>query len=109
MRNPFGHYKNFIVYKIVPSKDRPGKTDKFPVDYRDGRVKVDPHSAEIQTDFETALQRANSFGAEFGIGFIFNDSNPYWFLDIDGALVNGQWSDLAISLCTLFAGCYVER
>lgn len=108
MRNPFGNYKNFIVYKIVPSKDRPGKTDKFPVDYRDGRVKVNPHDSEIQTDFDTALSRANAFGAEFGIGFIFNASNPYWFLDIDGCLVTGQWTQLAIDICTLFAGCYIE-
>lgn len=108
MRNPFGHYKNYIVYKIAPSKSRPGKTDKFPVDFRDGRVKVDPHSPEIQTDFDTALGVSKSLGEGYGIGFVFNDSNPFWFLDIDGALKDGKWSDLAIQICTQFAGCYVE-
>lgn len=108
MRNPFGSYKNYIVYKIAPSKDRPGKTDKWPVDYRDGKVKVDPHNLEVQTDFDTALGVSQRLGNEYGIGFVFNDSNPFWFLDIDGALKDGQWSELAKTLCTTFAGCYVE-
>lgn len=100
---PLGQFRQFITYLVVPSPTRPGKTDKFPTDYRTGEV-VDAHDPSRWTDFETAQASGRP------VGFVFTDNDPFFFLDIDGALQpDGQWSPIAHQLCQVFAGCAVER
>jgi len=101
-------YRQFIVYKVVPSVDRPRKTDKFPCDYRTGRVKVDSQDPQYWTDAATAEATAAAWGPEYGVGFVFTEHDPFWFLDSDGSYIDGQWSRLAVSMCTTFAGCAIE-
>lgn len=43
-----------------------------------------------------------------GVGFVFSASDPFFFIDIDKAYQNGQWSQLAQDLCQTFAGAAVE-
>ena len=38
------------------------------------------------------------------LGFILTEDDPYFFIDIDHCLVNGQWSPIAIELCSVFNG-----
>lgn len=47
-------------------------------------------------------------GEQYGIGFVFTETDPYFFIDIDKALVNGQWSNTAQAVCSMFPGAYVE-
>lgn len=101
-------YRQFIVYRIVPSVSRPGKTDKFPCDYRTGVVKVSAHDPQYWTDAATAEVTAAAWGTEYGVGFVFTSQDPFWFLDIDGCLIDGAWSPLALSLCQSFGGCAIE-
>lgn len=103
----FTAYRQFIVYKLVPSTRRPGKTDKLPCDYRTGQV-VSAHDPQYWTDAATAEATATAWGTEWGVGFVFTESDPFWFLDIDECLQDGKWSPLAIELLTLFTGCAVE-
>src|SRR5690348_7309184 len=98
----------FIVYRVVPSSLRPGKTDKFPCDYRTGKYPVDAQDSANWTDAATAQATALTWGADYGVGFVFTESDPYFFLDIDECLTDGQWSPLAQQLCGLLAGCYIE-
>lgn len=100
-------YRQFVVYKVVPSATRPGKTDKLPCDYRTGKV-VSAHDPENWTDAVTAEATARAWGDGWGVGFVFTDNDPFWFLDIDECLVDGQWSPLAQQLCGLLAGCAIE-
>lgn len=105
---PLAAYKQFIVYLLQPSTSRPGKTDKFPCDFRTGRV-VSAHQSEYWTDYKTAIAASIQFGGNYGIGFTFTDQDPFWFLDIDDCLQpDNTWSPIAIELCTMFAGCAVE-
>lgn len=102
-------YPQFILYKLVPSI-KPGKTDKLPVDWRTGQLppKGDGGSA-IWTTFANAAAVAPMYGSDYGVGFSFAESDPFWFLDIDGALQpDGTWSPLAIEICTWLQGCAVE-
>lgn len=101
-------FKQFIVYKVVPSESRPGKTDKFPCDYRTGRVKVDCQDPQYWTDAETACATAEAFGEGSGVGFVFTEHDPFWFLDSDGSYRDGKWSDLTLSLFHAFTGCAIE-
>lgn len=118
-------YQQFIVYKLVP---RAGlKYDKLPCDWRSGAV-CSAHDLAVWTDADTAAATAASWGPEWGVGFVFTERDPFWFLDIDSCLVppcpicdkglthvgsqcpgtQPHWSALAMSLCGLLAGCAVE-
>ena len=101
-------FNQFIVYKIVPSESRRGKTDKFPCCYRTAMVKVDSQNPIYWTDAETAVATAEALGAEYGVGFVFTEHDPFWFLDSDGSYRDGKWSDLTLSLFQAFGGCAIE-
>lgn len=105
--NGLERYRQFIIYSLVPSADRPGKTDKFPLDYRTG-FKTDLTNPLSWTDADTACTAAATYGTNYGVGFVFTETDPFWFLDIDDCLVDGAWSPLAHSLLTAFAGAAVE-
>lgn len=104
-----GAYRQFIVYVAQPSRTRPGKTDKFPADFRSGRV-VSAHDPACWTDHATAIASAAQFGGAYGVGFVFTDADPFWFLDLDGCLLTdgSDWSPVAKQLCGAFAGAAVE-
>lgn len=106
---PMGAYRQFIVYLTQPSRTRPGKTDKFPCDFRTGRV-VSAHDPAYWTDAPTAIAAAVTLGGTYGVGFVFTESDPFWFLDLDGCVLpdGSDWSDLAKSFCAAFAGAAIE-
>jgi hypothetical protein len=101
-------YRQFIVYKLVPSQVRPGKTDKFPCDFRDGRV-VSAHDPAYWTDAWTALAAATNFGVGYGLAFVFTEADDLWFIDVDNCLQDDNtWSPIAVALCGMFQGAAVE-
>ncbi|MGJ0509089.1 MAG: phage NrS-1 polymerase family protein [Methylocystis sp.] len=104
------NYRQFIVYKLVPSQTKPGKTDKFPINHATGAMpEKGSGAASIWTDLDTAVAAATRLGVNHGIGFSFADSDPFFFVDIDNALESsGQWSALALHLLEAFPGAYVE-
>ena len=95
-------YKQFICWTLV---DKGGKKpDKVPTDPLTGNY-IDPHNPAVWMDSQTAEQYA---AMGYGVGFVFTKEDPFFFLDIDECLVDGQWSNIATHMCTTFAGCYVE-
>lgn len=56
----------------------------------------------------TAHAAAVNFGQGFGIGFVFTEADPFWALDIDACLIDGQWSPIANQLCQTLAGAAIE-
>jgi hypothetical protein len=103
--NGFTAYRQFIIYRLVPKAN--GKADKLPCDYRTGKV-ASAHDPAIWTDSATAEATAAAWGGEWGVGFVFTESDPFFFLDIDSCLVDGAWSPLATGLCGALSGCAVE-
>lgn len=118
---PMAQYKQFIIYTVVPHETKPGKTNKFPCDFRSGRV-ASAHDSAIWTDPATAIAAAANYNSRggpcpFGVGFVFTAGDPFWFLDIDGAYgpldpTNPEsplgWSPLATALVQALPGCAVE-
>lgn len=104
---PMAQYRQFIIYKLVPSSARPGKTDKLPCDFRSGRV-ASAHDVTIWTDAPTAIAAAAQYGDSYGVGFTFTTADPFWFLDIDGAYDGADWSPLAKALVAALPGAAVE-
>lgn len=100
-------FKQFMIYKLVPSATRPGKTDKFPCSLS-GDV-VSAHDTSHWVDADTACTEATRRGAGWGVAFILSDDDPFFFVDIDDCLLPDRtWSPIAIELCTQFAGAAVE-
>lgn len=104
---PMSAYKQFIIYKTQASSTRPGKTDKFPCDFRNGAV-VSAHNPAVWTDANTAIAAAAQWGAGYGVGFVFTEADPFWFLDIDNCLHGADWSPLAKGLCQALNGAAIE-
>lgn len=100
-------YKQFIIYKLVPSAKRPGKTDKFPCDFRSGLV-ASAHDVQYWTDCDTAIAAAVNFGDSYGVGFVFTDGDPFFFLDIDNQWRGSAWSPEAVEMCGMVAGVAIE-
>lgn len=92
-----GAYRQFIIHR-----------NKLPCDFKTGVI-ANAHDATIWTDHATAITHAAMYGGEYGIGFVFTENDPFWFIDIDSCLLSsGEWSDLARQLCQVFAGCAIE-
>jgi len=104
---PLRAYRQFIVCQFVPDPEQPGKTFKYPLDpYTLARS--DAHNANVWLDADTALQLANARGFGYGIGFVFTENDPFFFIDIDHCLENGAWSPIAKYLMTEFTGSAIE-
>jgi hypothetical protein len=71
---------------------------------------VSAHDPQFWTDAGTAIAAAAQFGGAYGVGFVFTEADPFWFLDLDGCLLadGSDWSPLAKQLCGAFAGAAVE-
>lgn len=100
----FAAWRQFIVWHLVPSVPKP---DKVPVDWR-SRAPANPHDPEIWLSADQAITIAQQFGPGYGVGFVFTEDDPFWFLDIDNALHEGQWSPVAQQLVQAFPGAAVE-
>lgn len=102
-------YPQFIPFQLTPSKTRTGKYDKLPVDHRTGII-ANAHNPDIWTDHGTAITAAKRLGRNYGVGFVFTEKDPFFFLDIDDCLqpCGTAWSPLAVQLLSAFSGAAVE-
>jgi Family of unknown function (DUF5906) len=101
----------WIVVLLVPLAN--GKTDKLPVDYRTAQVTQKDgngaHNPAIWTTYEHARDLARQWGPEFTVGFVLTKNDPFFCLDIDGALqADGTWSPLSQQLCASLPGTCIE-
>jgi len=100
----------FVAWFAVPRPEHPGKYDKIPCHWSTG-APCNPLDPANWTDAQAALAMSKAYdrGHGSGIGFVFTEADPFFFVDADGALgPDGQWSPAAQDLCRRFAGCAVE-
>lgn len=101
-------HRQFIVYRLEPSKSRPGKLDKLPIDYSTGRV-ISAHDSAYWLGYDSAARFAQQFGDGHGVGFVITPESKVFCLDIDGCLQpDGQWSQQSRDLCSMFPGAAIE-
>lgn len=91
---PLAQYAQFVAWKIDSGR-------KLPVSPITGRLASTTNPADWGTYEQAAA-------LDMGVGFVFTERDPFFFGDVDKALVNGQWSQLAQELCARFAGAAVE-
>lgn len=120
------NYRQWMLYKLVPSRERAGKMDKFPatpvavgvnkdgVPHRVGDVVTahPPEGSDVSPYWVTAdeaIAIRATLGDRYGVAFVLTTRDPFWFLDIDGcAQPDGTWSALARQFLLYFSGCAVE-
>jgi hypothetical protein len=100
-----GQYRQFLGYKLSPKAG--GRTEKKPINIKTGMVSS-PTDPSSWYDFGTASSAVSSLGPEYGVGFCFTDSDPFWFLDIDHCLTDTGWSPIARRMLDTFKGAAVE-
>ena len=101
-------YPQWIICQLVPDPQRLGKTQKYPV-HPDTLHIHDAHDPAIWLTQPAVESRLAELGPDYRLGSVFTAADPFFFLDIDGALqADGTWSPLATRLCQQFAGAYVE-
>lgn len=102
---PLAALRQFVAWRLEYNAERQ-KYDKIPYSPVHGRRASSTNPADWGS-FEQADQHARTAQMQ-GVGFVLSASDPYFFLDIDGALQDGRWSQLAQELCAAFPGCAVE-
>ena len=95
---PLADYNQFILYK---------KVDKKPVNPATLKVS-DPHDKFIWCSYDYVDSALKVVGPGYGIGFVFTEADPFFFLDIDHCLINGQWSQTANYFLSTLEGTAVE-
>lgn len=97
-------YRHFCVYQIVASKTRPGKTDKLPCVPRNWGVRADLLS------WDDALARCAQMGeGRYGVGYILQEDDPFFFLDIDGCLqADNTWTPIVNEMFAALPGAAFE-
>jgi hypothetical protein len=107
---PLAAWDQFVCWFAVPDADKPGKYKKFPASWETGAV-VDAHDPRHWTNAATAVAMHAQYdrGHGSGVGFVFTEQDPFFFHDIDNALLaDGSWAPLAQNLCAHFAGAAME-
>ena len=105
----FAAYRQFIVFQTAPRNDGSGKLDKWAINIQTGK-RHNAHDPVIWMDHASAEAIAAQWGTGYGYGFVFTKNDPFWFLDIDGALnpATASWNPIVESMCSIFKGCAVE-
>lgn len=98
--NGLERYRQFINWRLVPDKANPGEFKKLPCDVQ-GNI-INSHDPSKWMSAEEAAMSPH------GIAFVFAQNDPFWFLDLDDAFQDGQWSQLAQWAIQTFAGCAAE-
>lgn len=106
-------FRQFLLYKLV---QKPPKVPGGPLPKRT-KIPVHPYSLnavdhgdpKAWVDATTAFNLAAALGEPYGVAFSIQRDNGLFFVDIDSCLTaSGGWSDLALRLCTQFAGAAIE-
>lgn len=97
-------FDQFILWQIL---ERGGRQIKAPLDHR-SMAPGDAHDANIWLPAEEALRLASLCGDAYGVGFVFTEADPFFFVDIDHCLDGGAWTPVANALMSALPGAAVE-
>lgn len=99
---PLAAWPQFVAWRLEWAEERQVWI-KVPYSPKTGHRASSTNPA----DWGTYEQAAALPGMD-GVGFVFTEADPFFFLDVDKCLVAGQWSQLAQELCARFPGAAVE-
>jgi len=98
----FDGFNQFINW--IPRIRKNGKTDKIPIGITGNAI----NSMDSCNWMSEKQAHANAIQQKCGVGFVFTENDPFFFIDIDNAVENDKWSNLAHTIMSAFPGCAVE-
>lgn len=132
---PLAFYPQFVIWERIPMRVYDGAERRrqylrkqgltpeqmaaLPIGTRTEKITVHPqtlrdhnaHDTGIQTPFDVAAAHAAQLPEQYGVGFVFTERDPFFFVDVDACAdptsANG-WSARANELMTRLAGASVE-
>lgn len=96
-------YKQFMLWRL--ESDDSGRPTKVPYSIKTSKRGSSTNPDDWCTADE-ALQYAHAW--QMGVAFVFAESDPFTFIDIDHCRTDADWSDDAKAICTQFVGAAVE-
>lgn len=100
---PMAQYAQWINWVEVPSEPKPRKVPTCVVT----GASINPHDPSQWMTYERAAELVERVpGAK--LGFVFAETDPFFFIDLDEPPVNGQWSEHTKSVLARFPGAAVE-
>lgn len=98
---PLAEYQQFILWTVTDGK-------KLPLDYRTMST-GNAHDPNIWLSSDEALSYAQAMGDGYGVGFVFTEADPFYFVDIDKCLnPDNTWSQLAMDVMACLPGACIE-
>lgn len=102
-----GH-RRFIVYRLEPIPDKPGKLDKIPTDPFTG-YNLDSQDPAQWLDGYEALTYAEQCGPNFGVGLMIYEGGGIFCIDLDSCRdERGGWLPHVIAFQDRFPGAALE-
>lgn len=98
-------YPSFIVWRLVQTPGK-AKPDKMPYNPLTGAL-ADTTNPATWASYDIACTVFMAGGYD-GVGFVFSDRDPFFFLDIDGARNADNWAPYAFDIVNRFAGASIE-
>lgn len=104
---PLAAHRQFILWRAEPDPIRPEKVNKIPLQCNGlGASTTNPLHWNT---FEAAVAALPTVPGASGIGFVFSEHDPFFFLDMDNCLgADGNWSQTSLQMLQQFPGCAVE-
>jgi len=92
-----------VAGEVKPRKVPSNGVDQITFDGTNIIGGINAHNPNNWVDYQTASSRSTLYG------FVFTENDPYFVIDIDHALQSdGTWSDVALAICNMFPGAYME-
>lgn len=100
-------YNQFILWRAVLRKN--GKIDKVPYD-RTGAKPGNAHDPSNWMSAAEAARMAAGLDGSFGVGFVFTDDDPFFFVDLDHCYdpKTDTWNSISQELVSSFQGACME-
>ena len=95
-------FEQFVIWDKFPKGDKIIKVTLNPQTLK----KSDAHSPDIWMSYENAAKAARKHSKY--VGFVITNKDPFFFLDVDDCIVDGQWSPIASELLSTYSGAAVE-
>jgi len=84
-------------------ESRPGDPKPAKVPCAAGGDRIDPHQPSTWLPYEIA----RALDPEH-VGFVLTEADPYFCIDLDNCAEGTGWNALALAVCAMFPGAYVE-
>jgi hypothetical protein len=108
MLNPsiaaLANYNQFVLWRAEWDEEK-GKWNKIPCSPTGHNI--DPHNPNSWLDIEAAIAYSQQTG--LGYAFVLTENDPFFCLDIDACVENGQWTPIVYEMLNYLPGAALEQ